>query len=769
MSIMDMEIDENSNGALNVDMKRTAIDFSGRLGSLYDGCRDQLVGQLSVDNQENLYQSHKILQSGIIRGNDDQIQNLLRLLSVNEQLRLSILLRLTPSGGITSLIDYPHITNEYTRLLSYFYVDGVQQLSDRIEDVQQRMNSSIFTNVGTHIITGIEWGIYFVVVLQLPSDTNLVTQIDHVLDKVLTILLNDDCACTLTPDEESLLERIGHTKVYSNTPDLNNLTTVCDICRYIKEKPNNVNYYPITYILRPIKWLYTQYNGVGGTFTPLPIDLNDNIEDYLLQLTLDVKKLEMSVTENMSKLSFEHLTDQHFNVRHQWLDVMDKYRNEIQRLSSLVIEIRSGQVEKLMMIPQVLSHIEQMTMKNSINGLIQNLKDLEKNYPYSSDLDRQQVQHLDIAVHDIDETDTGMIIEHKLVADNQHDPLLYPSDYLNERSSEQLQKLPPDSVENPNEDFSLHLAANDSPSSPLSTIVQTSIPPCAEVQVSVLSPRDTNIPVVPPLSASMSTDKTINILLLGETGVGKSTFINAFANYLAFNTLQEAEVSKPVVLIPVSFLITVGDNFEEHMVKFGDVDGLTNEDFDHPGQSVTQRCQTHRFSMDKLGGKKLCIIDTPGFADTRGVEQDDRNIQHILEYTKTLSHIDAICFLLKPNESRLNICYRLCLMQLLSCLDSNIGKNIIFCFTNARSTFYTPGDTAPLLKKMLASLPMADVPFKKDNTFCFDSESFRYLVALQNGISFKDLDRQEYEMSWTNSVMQANRFIANLLRKFTIQ
>jgi hypothetical protein len=60
---------------------------------------------------------------------------------------------------------------------------------------------------------------------------------------------------------------------------------------------------------------------------------------------------------------------------------------------------------------------------------------------------------------------------------------------------------------------------------------------------------------------------------------------------------------------------------------------------------------------------------------------------------------------------------------------------------------------------MLKSLPMADINFKKDNTFCFDSESFRYLVALQNRISFDDLQREEYEMSWTKSVSEANRLV----------
>jgi hypothetical protein len=96
---------------------------------------------------------------------------------------------------------------------------------------------------------------------------------------------------------------------------------------------------------------------------------------------------------------------------------------------------------------------------------------------------------------------------------------------------------------------------------------------------------------------------------------------------------------------------------------------------------------------------------------------------------------------------------------LFSLLGRNIGGNIIFCFTNSRSTFYTPGDTAPLLKKMLASLPMDTVRFIKDNTFCFDSESFRYLVALQNKIEFSGLERNEYERSWSTSVIQSDHLI----------
>jgi hypothetical protein len=64
---------------------------------------------------------------------------------------------------------------------------------------------------------------------------------------------------------------------------------------------------------------------------------------------------------------------------------------------------------------------------------------------------------------------------------------------------------------------------------------------------------------------------------------------------------------------------------------------------------------------------------------------------------------------------------------------------------------------------MLTSLSKVNVPFKKDNTFCFDSESFRYLVSLQNQIPFSDRDKEDYEMSWAKSVTEANRFVQYIL------
>jgi hypothetical protein len=68
---------------------------------------------------------------------------------------------------------------------------------------------------------------------------------------------------------------------------------------------------------------------------------------------------------------------------------------------------------------------------------------------------------------------------------------------------------------------------------------------------------------------------------------------------------------------------------------------------------------------------------------------------------------------------------------------------------------------------MLASLLKNDVAFQSENVFCFDNESFRYLVDLQNGIDFSDLEKSEYEKSWSTSVTQLNHFINHIQTNLT--
>ena len=256
----------------------------------------------------------------------------------------------------------------------------------------------------------------------------------------------------------------------------------------------------------------------------------------------------------------------------------------------------------------------------------------------------------------------------------------------------------------------------------------------------------------------------MNVLLLGETGVGKSTFINALANYMRFESLKDMEENDPIVLIPTSFLVTTRiikrinsriTDFNEITIRFGEPD--SNEQNNDQGQSVTQQCKSYRISINDQ--TKLNIIDTPGIGDTRGLSQDQLNIEHISSFIQKFHHLKAVCILLKPNIERLHPSFRLYLFQLFQILHPNIRKNIIFCFTNARSTLYMPGNTVLLLEEVLKQLPGDRVVFNHSNTFCFDSESFRFVAAMKQGIQFSEQQDREYQQSWIRSTVESDRFL----------
>ncbi|EAL68139.1 hypothetical protein DDB_G0277933 [Dictyostelium discoideum AX4] len=113
-----------------------------------------------------------------------------------------------------------------------------------------------------------------------------------------------------------------------------------------------------------------------------------------------------------------------------------------------------------------------------------------------------------------------------------------------------------------------------------------------------------------------------NVFLMGETGSGKTSFINLITNYC-----RKGELRKPKISIPTKF-------------------HKATENFDHDENDVTDsktskttKCLCYSFDM---GDFILNIIDSPGLNDTRGKEQDEINIKLILKTISDLGQISAI-------------------------------------------------------------------------------------------------------------------------------
>ncbi|XP_063961104.1 uncharacterized protein LOC135155559 [Lytechinus pictus] len=102
--------------------------------------------------------------------------------------------------------------------------------------------------------------------------------------------------------------------------------------------------------------------------------------------------------------------------------------------------------------------------------------------------------------------------------------------------------------------------------------------------------------------------------------------------------------------------------------------------------------------------------------------------------------------------------FRFCIQELLVQLHKSAKNNIVFCFTNARQTFYQPGDTLPVLNEELRKKNVG-IQATKDKYFCFDNEPFRFLACIKNGITFGEAEIATYSSSWDKSVEETHRLL----------
>ena len=149
----------------------------------------------------------------------------------------------------------------------------------------------------------------------------------------------------------------------------------------------------------------------------------------------------------------------------------------------------------------------------------------------------------------------------------------------------------------------------------------------------------------------------------------------------------------------------------------------SNEDFKSPyGQSATLFPQEHILETKTT---RFHLIDTPGIGDCRGIEKDKENFENILAFLSCYDKINAVVVLLKPNNSRMTVPFRFCVLELLTHLHKSLVNNIVFAFTNSRGTFYRPGDSLPVLRRLLQERNI-NITLSPSTYFCFDNEAFRY-------------------------------------------
>ena len=188
------------------------------------------------------------------------------------------------------------------------------------------------------------------------------------------------------------------------------------------------------------------------------------------------------------------------------------------------------------------------------------------------------------------------------------------------------------------------------------------------------------------LMARPSKEREIaKVLLLGETGSGKTQFVDLLTNY-------SEQCDKEFKLEKI------------HVVSSGESSVDMNSD--------TVDVQKYECHFDEYS---IEVIDTPGFADTRGEQQQRKNKMKILEFIREENNINCLCLLFNGTTSRLNESSQKTMIEIIKMLPSTVIENTVILFTNVTGELQV---NVMLMKQIIDKLQFSS---SKQMTFAMDN------------------------------------------------
>ncbi|CAC5357655.1 unnamed protein product [Mytilus coruscus] len=174
--------------------------------------------------------------------------------------------------------------------------------------------------------------------------------------------------------------------------------------------------------------------------------------------------------------------------------------------------------------------------------------------------------------------------------------------------------------------------------------------------------------------------KEKTIMIVGATGSGKSTLINGMANYVMGVTWED----------PFRFTLIHLENCEQERVG--------NEAL---SQTEWITCYTICSDVASRIEYTINFIDTPGFGDTRGLQQDAKIVSQIRDLftakdSKGVATLDAVCFILKAPDARLTTTQKYIFESILALFGNDIKNNICTLVT------FADGQKPPVLAALEA-------------------------------------------------------------------
>ena len=222
------------------------------------------------------------------------------------------------------------------------------------------------------------------------------------------------------------------------------------------------------------------------------------------------------------------------------------------------------------------------------------------------------------------------------------------------------------------------------------------------------------------------------IMVVGSTGSGKTTTVNAMINHVLG--------------------VQWKDNFRLKMIhELSSNQGAGTIGNQAHSQTQFVSCYTLPYMEGFKIPYNLTIVDTPGFGDTRGIEHDKVITEQIRRFFNTkgsagIDHVDAICFMAQAGNPRLTPTQQYVFDRILAMFGKDIKKNVLVLFT------FADGQKPQALSAMLE----AGILERESNFFKFNNSA---LFVANSGENDEDnFDR----MFWRMGIKSFEKFFQGL-------